>query len=109
MDALGAIYKLRTFEYTLNKPIRFVVYTSEKNWWLEAMPEALEEVETKIGKIKAHRLKVATSLGQDLEQKKALKIWIAKDHPNRPMLKVEGEADWGNFYLLLDQFKPGRS
>lgn len=107
VDALGAAYKLRTLTYELNKPQKFIVYTSEKNWWLEALPVKLETVETKLGKITAHKLKVSTSLGQDLEQKKAISVWIADKHPQRIMLKVEGEANFGSFYLKLDQYKAG--
>ncbi len=107
VDALGAAYQLRTFKYELNKPKKFIVYTSQKNWWLEATPVALESVETKLGKFTAYKLKVATSLGQDLEQKRSLSIWIAADHPQSLMLKVEGEAKFGSFYLEVDQFKPG--
>ena len=108
VDALGAVYKLRTMDFTVGKKIRFVVFTSGKNWWLEAEPMEKTTLETKIGKQESIRLKVATSLGEDLEQKGAVDIWIASKHPNRPLLKVSGEANFGKFALDIDQFKAGK-
>jgi hypothetical protein len=61
IDALGALYKLRTFNFELNKTERFMVYTSEKNWWLEATPLAVEEVKTSIGTFKAHKVRSCSS------------------------------------------------
>jgi hypothetical protein len=106
-DALGAVYKLRTFNYQLNKTERVLVYTSEKNWWLEATPLALEEVKTAFGTHKAYKLAVKTYLGKELQQRGKLFVWIAADHPNHPMLRVEGEVTFGSIYLELDRYTPG--
>jgi len=106
-DALGAVYKLRTFNYQLNKTERVLVYTSEKNWWLEATPLALEEVKTAFGTHKAYKLAVKTYLGKELQQRGKLFVWIAADHPNHPMLRVEGEVTFGSVYLELDRYTPG--
>jgi hypothetical protein len=106
-DALGAVYKLRTFDWQMNKTERILVYTSEKNWWLEATPIALETVKTAIGDHKAYKLTVKTYLGKELQQRGKLFVWIAADHPNRPMLRVEGEVTFGSIYLELDRFTPG--
>jgi hypothetical protein len=106
-DALGALYKLRTYDWQLNKTERVLVYTSEKNWWLEATPVALEKVKTEIGTHKAFKLNVKTYLGQELQQRGKLFVWIAADHPNHPMLRVEGEVTFGSIYLELDRFTPG--
>lgn len=107
IDAMGAAFKLRTFNYQLNKTERFMVYTSGKNWWLEATPIAEETITTAIGKHKAHKLSVKSYLGKDLQQKGKLFVWIASDHPQRPMLKIEGEVTFGSIYLEIDQFKAG--
>lgn len=107
VDAMGAAFKLRTFNYQINKTERFMVYTSGKNWWLEATPTAEETITTEIGKYKAHKLSIKSYLGKDLQQKGKLFIWVASDHPQRPMLKVEGEVTFGSIYLEIDQFKAG--
>lgn len=106
-DALGAVYKLRTFNWELNKTERVLVYTSEKNWWLEATPIAVETLETKVGKHRAFKLAVKTYLGKELQQRGKLFVWIASDHPNHPMLRVEGEVTFGSIYLELDRYTPG--
>lgn len=108
VDALGAVYKLRSLNFEVGKSQKFLVYTSEKNWWLEARPLALEEVEVKAGTFKAMKVSLITSMGEDLEQKGGMVMWIATDHPNKPLIKVEGEAKFGSFYLELDRFNPGK-
>lgn len=109
VDALGAIYKIRTLDYKVGHPLRFMVYTNEKNWWLEADPLKEETVKVKAGSFKAMKLKLRTYLGKDLQQKGNLYAWVAIDHPNKPLVKIEGEVTFGSIYLLLDSFKPGRS
>lgn len=107
IDAMSAAYKLRTFDYQLNKTERFLVYTSDKNWWLEATPIALEDVSTAIGTHKAYKLEVKTYLGKELEQRGKLNIWVAKDHPQHPILKIQGEVTFGSIYMEIDRFVAG--
>jgi hypothetical protein len=106
-DALGAVYKLRGLKFELGKPQKFLVYSSEKNWILEAVPKKIEKVEVKAGKFEAIKLSMKTYIGQELSQKGNLDVWIATQHPSHPMVKVEGEAKFGKFYLELDSFRPG--
>ncbi len=107
IDAMSAAYKLRTFDYTIGKTERFMVFTSDKNWWLEATPTALEDVVTPIGSHKAYKLTVKTYLGKELQQKGNLYIWVAKDHPQRPILKIQGEVTFGSIYMEIDRFTAG--
>ncbi len=107
IDAMSAAYKLRTFDYQLNKTERFMVFTSDKNWWLEATPTAIENVATAIGTHKAFKLTVKTYLGKELQQKGNLYIWIAQDHPQHPILKIQGEVTFGSVYMEIDRFTPG--
>ncbi len=109
VDALGAIFKLRTYTWELNKTERILVYTSEKNWWLEATPIAVETLTTKVGTFRAFKLAVKTYLGKELQQRGKLFLWVAADHPNHLMLKVEGEVTFGSIYLELDRYTPGAS
>ncbi len=107
IDALGATFKLRTFDYQLNKPERFMVYTDQHNWWLEATPLAFEKVKVNAGEFETVKLGMKTYLGKELQQRGELYVWVAHKHPSRPLVKVEGTVTFGNIYLLLDSFKPG--
>lgn len=107
IDAMSAAYKLRTYDYQLNKTERFMVFTSDKNWWLEATPIALEDVATAIGTNKAFKLAVKTYIGKELQQKGNLYIWVAQDHPQHPILKIQGEVTFGSVYMEIDRFTPG--
>lgn len=107
IDAMAAAYKLRTYNYQLNKTERFLVYTSEKNWWLEATPTAIEEIVTAIGTHKAYKLTVKTYLGKELQQKGNLYVWVAIDHPQHPILKIQGEVTFGSIYTEIDRFTAG--
>ncbi len=107
IDALGALYKLRTFDFQIGRIERFLVYTSEKNWWLEATPLAEEKVKTPYGEHRAVKLAVQSYIGKELQQKGKLFVWIASDMPEKPMLRVEGKVTFGSVYLELDRFTPG--
>ncbi|WP_159455384.1 DUF3108 domain-containing protein [Pseudobacteriovorax antillogorgiicola] len=109
VDALGAAYKLRSLDFKVGEKQKFVVYTSEKNWWLEAMPLAEEKVQVKAGTFDAVKVNLITSAGQQFEQKGTVTMWLATNHPNKPLIKIEGEAKFGSFYLELDQFTPGKN
>lgn len=106
-DALGAVFRLRTFDYQLNKPEKFIVYTSEKNWELRATPVAMEKVKVNAGEFDTVKLALTTYLGQELQQRGEVYVWVATSHPSRPIVKVEGEVTFGSVYLLLDSFKAG--
>lgn len=109
MDAISAVFKLRSHDHVLGKTAKFLVYTSEKNWWLQATPVREEVTQVKYGKFNAIVLRVQSYLGEDLQQSGELLVWIAKDHPNRLLLKVEGQVRFGSFYIELDQYQPGNA
>lgn len=106
IDVLGAVFKLRSIEYKIGQVERFRVYTSEKNWWLEATPEALEAVEVPAGKYQAHRIKLQTYIGQDLQQKGDVRLWISTAK-ERHLVKIQGEIKIGSVNFVLNQFTPG--
>ena len=108
LDALGALFKLRTLEYELKKEHRLLVYTSEKNWWLEAHPVAFESVTVNAGTFDTVKLSLKTYLGKDLQAKGDVFVWIATKHPSRPLVKIEGEVTFGSVYLILDSFTAGK-
>lgn len=105
MDALGVVYYLRTRDYKVGKVERAPVYSSEKNWWLEAEPLGVETVEVPAGSFQAMKLKLATFLGQDLQQQGDVHIWIATDHPQKPLVQVQGDIKIGNVWMKLHAFE----
>jgi hypothetical protein len=106
IDAIGATLKLRTFDYVPGKTERFLVYTSEKNWFLEATPLGLEDVVVPAGTFKAMKIKLRTFIGKELQQKGEVFAWIAPDK-NRTLVQVQGEIKIGSVYLRLSKYKPG--
>ncbi|MGE0171982.1 MAG: DUF3108 domain-containing protein [Oligoflexales bacterium] len=108
LDTLGAVFHLRTFEYKLNQAVRFAVYSSEKNWMLEATPVAFEKVTVNAGTFDTVKLKLQTYIGKDLQQKGDVWVWVATKLPSKPLVKIEGEVTFGSIYLLLDTYKAGK-
>jgi len=107
IDALSAVFKLRTFDYKVGAKQRALIYTSEKNWWLEAEPLNLEPYKIGDKTYQAMKIKLQTFLGDQLQQRGDVYIWIAVDHPNRPLVKLEGVVKIGTINLELVEFKPG--
>ena len=107
VDALGALYRLRTFDFKKDKQVRVPIYTSEKNWWMEANVEGYETITVNAGTFPCAKISLKTFIGKDLQQRGKLTLWMATDHPNRPMVKIEGEVTFGSIYLSLERLTPG--
>ncbi|MGK5093009.1 DUF3108 domain-containing protein [Deltaproteobacteria bacterium TL4] len=105
-DALGMLFYLRTLSYTVGEKARTLVYTSEKNWWLEALPLAEEQIEVPAGVYDTHKIKLTTYLGKQLQQKGEVLLWIAKNK-NRPLVQVQAEVKVGTIWLELEKYQPG--
>lgn len=106
-DALGVLYNLRSRTFKVGQKERAPVYTSEKNWWLEADPIAIEKVTVPAGTFNAVKLKLQTFIGKDLQQKGDVWAWIATDDPARPLVQIQGEIKLGSVWIKLHKFKPG--
>ncbi len=106
-DVLGAMHRLRSFVYEPGKPISFLVYSSQKSWWIEATSMGVESVKVEAGTFAADKLKLKTYIGKDMQATGDSYIWIARDHPSRPVVKVKAEVKIGSVGLYLDQFTPG--
>ncbi|MFK7825112.1 MAG: DUF3108 domain-containing protein [Oligoflexales bacterium] len=104
IDALGVIYKIRTLDFEIGKMQKLLVYSSQKNWWLEAKPVAIEQIKVPAGEFQAFKLKLQTYIGKELQQKGDVFAWIAKNHPNRPLVKLTGEIKIGNVVMELKSF-----
>ena len=108
IDALGAVFKLRTFNYQVGKTERFMVYTDSKNWWLEATPIAREKVTVKAGTYDAIKLKLQTYLGKELQQKGEVFVWIDQGTPQRPLVQIKGDIKIGSVWLEMESFVAGK-
>lgn len=106
-DALGVLYNLRARNFRIGQKERAPVYTSEKNWWLEADPIAFEKVTVPAGTYDTVKLKLQTFIGKELQQKGDVWAWIATNVPERPMVQVQGEIKIGSVWIKLNKFKPG--
>ncbi len=106
-DALGVVYNLRTRNFVLGRKEKALVYTSEKNWFLEAEPVAFEAVTVPAGTFDTVKLKLQTFIGKDLQQKGDVWVWIATKLPQHPMVQVQGEIKIGSVWVKLSEYKPG--
>lgn len=104
-DALGVFFRLRTFNYQIGKSERILVYSSEKNWWLEAIPQTVEKIKVPFGEFEATKLKLLTYIGKDLQQKGDVYAWVAKDHPQRPLLQIEAAVKIGSVRIILESIQ----
>jgi hypothetical protein len=106
-DALGVIFNLRTRTFSLGKKERALVYTSEKNWWLEADPVAMEKVTVPAGTFDTVKLKLQTFIGKELQQKGDVYAWIATNTPERQLVQIQGEIKIGSVWIKLHKYTPG--
>ena len=106
-DALGVIYNLRSRIFKIGQKERAPVYTSQKNWWLEAEPIAMEKVTVPAGTFDTVKLKLQTFIGKDLQQKGDVWAWFATNIPERPLVQIQGEIKIGSVWIKLHKFKAG--
>jgi hypothetical protein len=107
-DSLGVIFNLRTRTFKTGQKERVLVYTSEKNWYLEAEPVAFEKVTVPAGTFDAVKLKLQTYIGKDLQQKGDVYAWIATDTPDKQLVQIQGEIKIGSVWIKLHKYKNGR-
>lgn len=105
-DIIGAIQYLRTFDYKVGEKIRLMVYTSEKNWWLEAHPLAIEQIKTKAGSFDAMKMKLQTFVGKDLQQRGDVFVWYALSGA-KPLLQAHAEIKVGSMKMILTGYQSG--
>lgn len=108
MDALGALLYLRTLDYKVGDRKRALIYTSEKNWWLEADPIAIETIKTPVGNFEAVKLKLRTYLGDVMQQKGDMFLWISTRTKERQLLQIQGEIKIGSVWARMINYQPGR-
>jgi len=106
-DALGVIYQLRTREYKIGQKERALVYTSEKNWWLDAEPVAMEKITVPAGTFDTVKLRLHTFIGKELQQKGEVYAWVATKTPERQLVQIQGEIKIGSVWVKLHKYKAG--
>ncbi len=107
IDALGVLYNLRARDFKIGTKERAPVYTSEKNWWLEAEPLAMEKVSVPAGTFDTVKIKLTTFIGKDLQQKGDVWAWISVNTPEHQLVQVQGEIKLGSVFIKLHKFAPG--
>lgn len=107
-DILSSFYQVRTRDYKLGKMEKFLIYTSEKTWWAEATAIKEEKIKVPAGEFNAIKISMKTFIGKVAEQKGDLFLWLAKDHPSKPILRIEGEVKIGSIVMELNKFTPGK-
>jgi hypothetical protein len=107
VDALGVAFQLRAREFKKGSVERSLVYTSEKNWWLEAEPVAFEPLTVPAGTFQTVKLKLQTFLGKELQQKGDVWAWVGLDRPERPLVQIQGEIKVGSIFMRLHRYKAG--
>ncbi len=108
IDAIGAALKLRTFNYKMGTAEKFLVYTSEKNWFFEATPVAVaEEVTVAAGVFKTTKLKLQTYIGKDLQQKGEVFAWVNNKEP-RQLVQIQGDIKIGSVFMKLNKYQAGQ-
>ena len=108
LDTLGIVYWLREQTYKVGEKKRALVYSSKKNWWLEAIPLKEEEIKVVAGTYKAMKIKLQTYIGDELQQKGDVFVWIDIGTKERPMLMVKGNIKLGSVWIEMTKLKPGR-
>lgn len=107
IDALGVLYALRARTFKIGQKERAPVYTSEKNWWLEAEPLAFEKITVPAGTFDTVKLKLTTFIGKELQQKGDVWAWVATNTPEKALIQVQGEIKIGSVFVKLHKFTPG--
>jgi hypothetical protein len=107
-DSLGVAYNLRARKFKLGQVERAPVYTSEKNWWLEATPLAFEKIQVPAGTFDTVKLKLKTFIGKQMQQQGDVYAWIATSTPEKQLVQIQGEIKLGSVWIKLHSYKAGQ-
>ncbi len=105
IDLISAIHKIRGIPFDEINKISFTVFSSRKNWELRVFVEGLEPVKVPAGTFSSYKLRLQTTIGSKLEQRGGLYMWISKDHPSKPLVKMVGHVRLGKLSLELKNFR----
>jgi hypothetical protein len=106
-DVLSALFFLRTINFELGTAVSLPVHASGENYWLSITPVALERIEVPAGLFEALHLDIRATRDGESEERNHFEVWLATEHPNRPILILQAELELGRLTLRLDEFIPG--
>ena len=107
-DILSVIYFLRTQDYVIGRSERTQIYVSGKNLWLKVEPVGVETVKVDAGTFEALKLRLQAYFEGKPVSKTRVDLWIAQNHPQRPIVQAEAHLKIGHLNLELTEFTPGR-
>ncbi|MEW6057119.1 MAG: DUF3108 domain-containing protein [Bdellovibrionota bacterium] len=105
-DSLSALYYARTFDLQVGKTVRFPMTTGGNQREVELTVLAKEEVQTKIGYLKALKTKVQTRFNGVLQQKGDAFIWFSDDERKYPV-RFEAKVRIGWVAGIAKKIEPG--
>lgn len=107
VDAIGSALKIRTMEHKIGKPEKFLVYTSEKNWFLEAVPVSIEDVKVPAGSFPSTKIRLQTYIGKDLQQKGDVFAWVHTKPPHQ-LVQIQGDIKLGSVFMRMSKYVAGQ-
>lgn len=93
-DSLSAIYYVRTLKFEEGKTLRFPMTTNGSQWETEITVLGREEVNTKMGYLRAFKCKVETRFKGVLQQQGDTFMWFSDDQ-HKHLLRFEAKVRIG--------------
>ncbi len=107
MDTLTTAFKLRTLSYQPGERLRLPVYSSGKSWWLDIEVLNPTTLSVPAGTFNTIPLRLRSYLGDALQQKGDLLVWVANEHPQHPLIRIDAQVRVGSLHLELADFQAG--
>ena len=105
-DSISALYYVRTQNLEIGNVIKFPMTTNGRVWDTEIHVVNREEIDTKMGKMKAIKTKILTYFNGNLEQKGDAFMWFSDDARRYP-LKFEAKVKIGWVAGTAKKIEPG--
>jgi hypothetical protein len=107
IDTLSIAFRLRHVHFVEGKEQKFLLYSSKKNWWLKITPLGSEVIKVPAGTFQCAKLGVESYIGQHLEQKGPITVWISEADKHRAIVKIDATIKIGWMTMTLEKFSPG--
>lgn len=105
-DALSALYYVRTLKFEEGKELRFPMTTSGSQWETIVTVLGREEVNTKMGYLKAFKTKIETRFKGSLQQQGDAFMWFSDDE-RKILLRFEAKVRIGWVAGITKRIEPG--
>lgn len=107
MDILTAAYFIRSHHFQAGKPEQRQLFYDGKYYTLHLDPVGNETVDVPAGRFTALKMEAQTYRDGKRQDKGRFRIWVARDHPSRPVVMVDADVKLGQVTLRLESFEPG--